>query len=318
MSKLFSNTNLVLATPRGFCAGVERAVDIVNRAVELFGAPIYVKHEVVHNKYVINNLEKKGVIFIEDVNSVPENSILIYSAHGVSIKIKEDSKKKNLKIFDATCPLVTKVHLEVHKYAKSNIDVVLIGHKGHPEIEGTIGQYSSNNGKIHLVETIDDVNRLNISNDEVAYATQTTLSIDDTKDIITELVKKFPFIKAPIKSDICYATQNRQDAVKSIIKDCDYLLVIGSVNSSNSKRLSELAIKNNIPSKLIDSKNDIDLEALKNKKTIGITAGASAPEILLDEVITYLIEEGAVLKDTGHEKKKEDITFSIPKELRIL
>ncbi len=318
MGKLFKDTNLVLATPRGFCAGVERAVDIVNRAIELFGAPVYVKHEVVHNKHVINNLEKKGVIFIEEIKSIPEESILIYSAHGVSIKIKEDARRKNLKIFDATCPLVTKVHLEVHKYAMAGIDVVLIGHKGHPEIEGTMGQYSSEKGEIHLIETMDDVVKLNIENNEVAYATQTTLSIDDTKDIISKLIDKFPTIKAPIKSDICYATQNRQDAVKSILKDCDYLLVIGSINSSNSRRLSELAIKNNIPSKLIDNKNDIDLDALKDKKTIGITAGASAPEILLDEVTSYLIEEGAILKNIGNDKIKEDIVFSIPKELRNL
>ena len=267
---------------------------------------------------MINNLEKKGVIFIEEIKSIPEESILIYSAHGVSIKIKEDARRKNLKIFDATCPLVTKVHLEVHKYAMAGIDVVLIGHKGHPEIEGTMGQYSSEKGEIHLIETMDDVVKLNIENNEVAYATQTTLSIDDTKDIISKLIDKFPTIKAPIKSDICYATQNRQDAVKSILKDCDYLLVIGSINSSNSRRLSELAIKNNIPSKLIDNKNDIDLDALKDKKTIGITAGASAPEILLDEVTSYLIEEGAILKNIGNDKIKEDIVFSIPKELRNL
>ena len=236
MDKFFSNTQLILATPRGFCAGVERAVDIVNKAIDVFGAPIYVKHEVVHNKYVIEDLEKKGVVFIEDVTVVPNDSIIIYSAHGVSIKVKNDAKMRNLKIFDATCPLVTKVHIEVHRYSKEGIDVVLIGHKGHPEIEGTMGQYNSPKGKIHLVENIKDISTLKINNKEVAYVTQTTLSIDDTKNIINSLVARFPNIMSPSKSDICYATQNRQDAVKSILNHCDYLLVIGSINSSNSRR----------------------------------------------------------------------------------
>ncbi len=318
MNSFFSNTELILATPRGFCAGVERAVDIVNRAIDVFGAPIYVKHEVVHNKHVIEDLEKKGVIFIEDVMAVPEESIIIYSAHGVSIKIKNNAKKRNLKIFDATCPLVTKVHLEVHKYSKDGVDVILIGHKGHPEIEGTMGQYDSTIGHIHLVESEEDVAKLNIDNKDIAYVTQTTLSIDDTAEIINELIKKYPNIISPTKSDICYATQNRQDAVKSILKYCNYLLVIGSVNSSNSRRLAELALKNNIPSRLIDSSRDIKLGELKDKKVIGITAGASAPKILLDEVTDYLISKGAVLNDIEHDAIKENIVFSIPKELRNL
>ena len=318
MSSFFSNTELILATPRGFCAGVERAVDIVNKAIDVFGAPIYVKHEVVHNKHVIEDLEKKGVIFIEDVMAVPEESIIIYSAHGVSIKIKNDAKERNLKIFDATCPLVTKVHLEVHKYSKDDVDVILIGHKDHPEIEGTMGQYDSANGHIHLVESEEDVAKLNIDNKDIAYVTQTTLSIDDTAEIINELTKKYPNIISPTKSDICYATQNRQDAVKSILKYCNYLLVIGSVNSSNSRRLAELALKNNIPSRLIDSSRDIKLGELKDKKVIGITAGASAPKILLDEVTDYLISKGAVLNDIEHDAIKENIVFSIPKELRNL
>ena len=318
MNKFFTNTKLMLATPRGFCAGVERAVDIVNKAIDVFGAPIYVKHEVVHNKYVIEDLGKKGVIFIEDIADVPMNSIIIYSAHGVSIEVKNDAKNRNLKIFDATCPLVTKVHIEVHKYSKEGIDVVLIGHKGHPEIEGTMGQYDSPIGKIHLVENIQDISDLDIDNPKVAYVTQTTLSIDDTKDIIKNLIKKFPDIMSPAKSDICYATQNRQDAVKSILKCCDYLLVIGSVNSSNSRRLVELALKNKIPSKLIDSYHDIDLSKLKGKKTIGITAGASAPQILLDQVTEYLIDKGAVMNKINKEGIKENITFSMPKELRNL
>jgi 4-hydroxy-3-methylbut-2-enyl diphosphate reductase len=308
----------MLATPRGFCAGVERAVDIVNKAIDVFGAPIYVKHEVVHNKYVIEDLEKKGVIFIEDMADVPMNSIIIYSAHGVSIEVKNDAKNRNLKIFDATCPLVTKVHIEVQKYSKEGVDVVLIGHKGHPEIEGTMGQYDSTIGKIHLVENVQDISILDIDNTKVAYVTQTTLSTDDTKDIIKNLIKKFPDIMSPAKSDICYATQNRQDAVKSILKYCDYLLVIGSVNSSNSRRLVELALKNKIPSKLIDSYHDIDLTKLKGKKTIGITAGASAPQILLDQVTEYLINKGAVMNKINKEEIKENITFSMPKELRNL
>ena len=318
MNSFFSNTELMLATPRGFCAGVERAVDIVNKAIDVFGAPIYVKHEVVHNKHVIEDLEKKGVIFIEDVMAVPEESIIIYSAHGVSIKVKNDAKKRNLKIFDATCPLVTKVHLEVHKYSKDDVDVILIGHKDHPEIEGTMGQYDSANGHIHLVESEEDVAKLNIDNKDIAYVTQTTLSIDDTAEIINELTKKYPNIISPTKSDICYATQNRQDAVKSILKYCNYLLVIGSVNSSNSRRLAELALKNNIPSRLIDSSRDIKLGELKDKKVIGITAGASAPKILLDEVTDYLISKGAVLNEIEHDAIKENIVFSIPKELRNL
>ena len=318
MNKIFSDTKLILATPRGFCAGVERAVDIVNKAIDIFGSPIYVKHEVVHNKYVIEDLEKRGVLFIEDIEIVPENSILIYSAHGVSIKVKKDAEKRNLKIFDATCPLVTKVHLEVHRYSQTDTDVVLIGHKGHPEIEGTMGQYKSPNGKIHLIENLDDVDKLLIKNKSLAYVTQTTLSMDDTKNIITKLIKKYPHVQSPAKSDICYATQNRQDAVKSILKYCDYLLVIGSINSSNSRRLVELALKNNIPSKLIDNKHDISLEELQYKKNIGITAGASAPQILLDEVTDHLVKNGATLDDIKQDVIIEDITFSIPKELRDL
>ncbi len=318
MDKYFSETQLILATPRGFCAGVERAVDIVNKAIDIFGAPIYVKHEVVHNKYVIEDLEKKGVIFIEDVTMVPNDSIIIYSAHGVSIKVKNDAKMRNLKIFDATCPLVTKVHIEVHRYSQAGIDVVLIGHKGHPEIEGTMGQYNSPIGKIHLVENIKDISGLKINNKKIAYVTQTTLSIDDTKSIIDSLIERFPNIMSPSKSDICYATQNRQDAVKSILNHCDYLLVIGSINSSNSRRLVELALKNNIPSKLIDNYDDIDLNELKDKKSIGITAGASAPQILLDQVTEYLTSKGATLNNIKQDTITENIIFSMPKELREL
>ena len=316
MTNMLSGIKLILANPRGFCAGVERAVDIVNRAIELFGSPIYVKHEVVHNKFVIKSLEEKGVKFIEDISVVPKNSILIYSAHGVSLKVREDAESRNLKIFDATCPLVTKVHIEVHKHSELGRDVVLIGHDGHPEIEGTMGQYKSKTGHIYLVETIDDIDNLVINNNDLAYVTQTTLSIDDTEQIIKRLIKRFPNIKAPIKDDICYATQNRQDAVKSILKFCDSLIVIGSENSSNSRRLTELAAKNNIPSYLIDNKGDIDLNNFKDRKVIGITAGASAPEILINEVIEFLVSKGAELGSYNQSATKEDIVFTIPKELR--
>ena len=316
MTNMLSGIKLVLANPRGFCAGVERAVDIVNRAIELFGSPIYVKHEVVHNKFVIKSLEEKGVKFIEDISVVPKNSILIYSAHGVSLKVREDAESRNLKIFDATCPLVTKVHIEVHKHSELGRDVVLIGHDGHPEIEGTMGQYKSKTGHIHLVETIDDIDNLVINNDNLAYVTQTTLSIDDTEQITERLIKKFPNIKAPIKDDICYATQNRQDAVKSILKFCDSLIVIGSDNSSNSRRLTELAAKNNIPSYLIDNKGDINLDNFKDRKVIGITAGASAPEILINEVTEFLVSKGAELGSYNQSETKEDVVFTIPKDLR--
>lgn len=316
MTNMLSGIKLILANPRGFCAGVERAVDIVNRAIELFDSPIYVKHEVVHNKFVIKSLEEKGVKFIEDINVVPKKSILIYSAHGVSLKVREDAESRNLKIFDATCPLVTKVHIEVHKHSELGRDVVLIGHDGHPEIEGTMGQYKSKTGHIHLVETIDDIDNLVINNNNLAYVTQTTLSIDDTEQIIERLIKKFPNIKAPIKDDICYATQNRQDAVKSILKFCDSLIVIGSDNSSNSRRLTELAAKNNIPSYLIDNKGDINLDNFKDRKVIGITAGASAPEILINEVTEFLVSKGAELGSYNQSETKEDIVFTIPKELR--
>ncbi len=318
MNNILSNTRIILATPRGFCAGVERAVEILDKAIKSFGSPIYVKHEVVHNKFIIANFKDRGVIFIENINEVPRNSILIYSAHGVSMQVKEIAKSKNLKIFDATCPLVTKVHIEVHKFAKLGVDVVLIGHNGHPEIEGTMGQYKSDTGKIHLVENIKDVEKINITNPNLAYVTQTTLSIDDTKKIIEVLIKKYPKIKGPAKDDICYATQNRQDAVKSILNYCDYLLVIGSQNSSNSKRLTELAIKNDIPSMLVDDKNDINLKILEDKKVIGVTAGASAPKILFDDLLKYLTDNGAVIEDFGQQIVKEDIVFSIPKEFRNL
>ena len=285
MTRKLDGLKIVLATPRGFCAGVERAVGTLQKAIDSFDSPVYVKHEVVHNKFIIEDFKKKGVKFIEDINLVPDNSVLIYSAHGVSKNVKEAAKQKNLKIFDATCPLVTKVHIEVHKHAKNGTDVILIGHNGHPEIEGTMGQYDSETGNIHLIESEEDVHSLEIENQDLAYVTQTTLSMDDTSKIIDCLKEKFPNIKSPAKEDICYATQNRQDAVNSIIEYCDFLIVIGSKNSSNSKRLAELAVKNSVPAVLIDHKDDLDIELLSDKKIIGITAGASAPEILFNDVL---------------------------------
>ena len=317
MNKL-NGLKIILATPRGFCAGVERAVGILQKAIDAFDSPVYVKHEVVHNKHIIADFKKKGVKFIEDIDLVPDNSILIYSAHGVSKSVKEAAKLKNLKIFDATCPLVTKVHIEVHKHAKNGTDVILIGHSGHPEIEGTMGQYDSQKGHIHLVESEGDVEKLETNNDDIAYVTQTTLSMDDTRKIIDCLTKKYPDIKSPAKDDICYATQNRQDAVNSIIKYCDFLVVIGSKNSSNSKRLAELGMKNNIPSILIDDKNDLDINVLKDKKVVGVTAGASAPEIIFTDVLDYLTNLGAVIENFDNEDRLENITFSLPKELREL
>ena len=318
MTRKLDGLKIVLATPRGFCAGVERAVGTLQKAIDSFDSPVYVKHEVVHNKFIIEDFKKKGVKFIEDINLVPDNSVLIYSAHGVSKNVKEAAKQKNLKIFDATCPLVTKVHIEVHKHAKNGTDVILIGHNGHPEIEGTMGQYDSETGNIHLIESEEDVHSLEIENQDLAYVTQTTLSMDDTSKIIDCLKEKFPNIKSPAKEDICYATQNRQDAVNSIIEYCDFLIVIGSKNSSNSKRLAELAVKNSVPAVLIDHKDDLDIELLSDKKIIGITAGASAPEILFNDVLDHLISHGAEIKDIGQENKTENITFGLPKELRNL
>ncbi|MBH44838.1 MAG: 4-hydroxy-3-methylbut-2-enyl diphosphate reductase [Gammaproteobacteria bacterium] len=316
MNKELENVNLILANPRGFCAGVERAVDIVNRALTLFDEPIYVKHEVVHNKYVIQDMKKRGVTFIEDIDDVPKGSILIFSAHGVSIDIKNKAEEKKLKIFDATCPLVTKVHMEVHKYASENRDVILIGHKGHPEIEGTMGQYISHTGTIYLVENENQIDNITTKNKKIAYVTQTTLSVDDTKKIINKIKKRFPKIIGPSKDDICYATQNRQDAVKEILKSCDCLIVVGSKNSSNSRRLTELAEKRNIPTYLVDNKYDLEINKIKRMNTIGITAGASAPEILINEILQYLEDFGASITNSNTKLIQENITFTLPKELR--
>jgi len=309
--------NIILANPRGFCAGVDRAIEIVERALEVFGAPIYVRHEVVHNTFVVNNLKNKGAVFVEELDEVPDDATVIFSAHGVSQAVQNAARERQLKVFDATCPLVTKVHLEVARFARNGDDVVLIGHEGHPEVEGTLGQYdSSRSGQIHLVETEQDVEHLHIDDDKnISYVTQTTLSVDDTSNIIAALRKKFPRIQGPKKDDICYATQNRQDAVKKLSDECELVLVVGSANSSNSNRLRELANNRGKAGYLIDNAEAIQREWLEGVETVGITAGASAPEVLVQDVIKKLQQWfGATLsEDSG---PRESIIFQVPKELR--
>lgn len=310
---------LRLANPRGFCAGVDRAIDIVNRALDVFGAPIYVRHEVVHNKFVVDNLRERGAIFVDELDEIPDDSIVIFSAHGVSKAVVAEAARRQFKVFNATCPLVTKVHMEVVKASRKGEECILIGHHGHPEVEGTMGQYdSSNGGEMYLVETEEDVAALQVNNpDALSYVTQTTLSMDDTAKVIAALQDKFENIRGPRKDDICYATQNRQDAVRTLSQECDLVLVVGSPNSSNSNRLSELAGRVGAESYLIDSEQDIDLAWLKNKKSIGITAGASAPEKLVQQVIDFLVKNGATAP-VELEGRPETITFSMPKELRVV
>lgn len=307
---------VLLANPRGFCAGVDRAIDIVERALELFGAPIYVRHEVVHNRYVVEDLRQKGAIFVDELDQVPDNHYVIFSAHGVSRAVQDEARHRGLKVFDATCPLVTKVHLEVCRYAEQGIETILIGHRGHPEVEGTMGQYDTqNNGQIYLVESADDVYQLPVQNPtELRYVTQTTLSKDDTALVIDALRDHFPAIQGPRKDDICYATQNRQDAVKSLTERCDLILVVGSRNSSNSNRLREIAENHGIDGYLIDGAEDILPQWLKGKHHVGITAGASAPELLVGQVIDYLKNAGA--EDVESLGFTENVTFQLPKELR--
>lgn len=311
------NTKIVLANPRGFCAGVDRAIEIVNRALEIFGAPIYVRHEVVHNRFVVEDLRQRGAIFVEELAEIPDNSTVIFSAHGVSKKVRDEASSRDLKVFDATCPLVTKVHMEVVRYSKDGRECVLIGHKGHPEVEGTMGQYDdSTGGAIYLVEDEEQVTLLAVNNPErLSYVTQTTLSMDDTAKVIDALRKRFPDITGPRKDDICYATQNRQDAVKSLADECDLMLVVGSINSSNSNRLAELAKRRGTSAYLIDSKDDIQQGWLENKRVIGVTAGASAPEQLVQDVVRKLQEFGASAPKEilG---TPENITFSLPQGLR--
>jgi len=309
--------DIKLANPRGFCAGVDRAIDIVDRALDMFGAPIYVRHEVVHNKFVVDKLRNRGAIFVDELDEIPDDVIVIFSAHGVSQAVQKEASERNLKVFDATCPLVTKVHIEVTKYSGDGMECVLIGHAGHPEVEGTMGQYDqSTGGKIYLVENEADVLDLEVNNPEnLAFVTQTTLSMDDTALVIDALRKKFPQIRGPRKDDICYATQNRQDAVKQLAIESDLVLVVGSAASSNSNRLRELAERCGCEAHLIDGPQDIQPDWLQNTSSIGLTAGASAPEVLVQDVISRLVELGAKAP-RELDGVEENISFSLPKELR--
>ena len=308
---------ILMANPRGFCAGVDRAIEIVERALELFGAPIYVRHEVVHNKHVVDGLRDKGAIFVEELHEVPDDSTVIFSAHGVSRAVEREAESRQLQVFDATCPLVTKVHIEVVKYAKEGREVILIGHAGHPEVEGTMGRYDTQfGGRILLIESPEDVKSLEVEDPaQLAFVSQTTLSVDDTHDVIEKLKERFPAIAAPRKDDICYATQNRQDAVKILCQDADILLVVGAQNSSNSNRLRELGERAGIPSYLISDVSAIKAEWIENKTKIGVTAGASAPEELVQPVIEYLKACGAS-NVSEVEGAVETVTFSIPRPLR--
>ncbi|TAN49847.1 MAG: 4-hydroxy-3-methylbut-2-enyl diphosphate reductase [Methylococcaceae bacterium] len=307
---------IVLANPRGFCAGVDRAIEIVERAIEAFGAPIYVRHEVVHNRYVVDGLRERGALFVEELSEVPTNSTVIFSAHGVSKEIQQEAKRRKLRVFDATCPLVTKVHIEVHQHAAQGRELIFIGHAGHPEVEGTMGQYDNPAGGIYLVESVADIPKLPVKNpDNLAYVTQTTLSIDDTQGIVDALRVRFPAIVGPRKDDICYATQNRQDAVKTLAADCELILVVGSPNSSNSNRLREIAEKLGRTAYLIDDAAQMHREWLQGVARVGVTAGASAPEILVKKVVAQLTEWGGqtLVENQGIEEK---VVFSLPKELR--
>ena len=308
-----SLAELHLANPRGFCAGVDRAIEIVERAINKYGAPIYVKHEVVHNKFVVDDLKAKGAIFIEDLDDVPEGKTLIYSAHGVSLQVRADAKKRKLRVFDATCPLVSKVHAEVIRHRKKGLEVIMIGHKGHPEVEGTMGQASSG---ILLVESIDDVAKLVVMDQEkLAYVTQTTLSVDDAAKIVEALILKYPKIKVPAKEDICYATQNRQDAVKSLAEHCDLIIVVGSSNSSNSNRLREVAETRGVRAFLIDNEADLKTNWLTGVNKVGVTAGASAPEVLVSAVVERLetLGVGVVKEFSGIQEK---VVFHVPGSLK--
>lgn len=309
--------HVLLANPRGFCAGVDRAIEIVNRALELFGAPVYVRHEVVHNRYVVDDLRNRGAIFIEDLAEVPDGATLIFSAHGVPRAVQDAAAARDLRVFDATCPLVTKVHMEVARYAKAGRECILIGHAGHPEVEGTMGQYdAAGGGAIYLVEDVAGVAALKVRDPQnLAYVTQTTLSVDDAARIVEALRARFPAIHGPRKDDICYATQNRQDAVRTLSGQCDVILVVGSKNSSNSNRLRELAEQNGVPAYLVDGAEQIRDEWLMGKNAVGVTAGASAPELLVQQVIEALKARGA-LPAEEQRGREESITFALPQGLR--
>ena len=311
--------DIVLANPRGFCAGVDRAIEIVKRALETLGAPIYVRHEVVHNRFVVEDLRQRGAVFVEELDEVPDGATVIFSAHGVSQAVRAEAARRALKVFDATCPLVTKVHLEVARHCRAGRDVVLIGHAGHPEVEGTMGQWEAeaSSGRIYLVEDLEDVARLEVAQPfNLAYTTQTTLSVDDTRNIIDALRARFPQMLGPRNDDICYATQNRQDAVRELARECDLVLVVGSPNSSNSNRLRELAERDGVEAYLIDGAAEIDPAWVLGRRHIGVTAGASAPDILVHGVLDRLRELGArgVRELDG---KPEDMVFALPKELRV-
>ena len=308
---------IILANPRGFCAGVDRAISIVELALEIHGAPIYVRHEVVHNRFVVNGLRERGAIFVEELSEVPDGAIVIFSAHGVSQAVRQEAKDRNLKVFDATCPLVTKVHMQVARASKKGTKAILIGHKGHPEVEGTMGQYSNHEGGIYLIERIEDIANLPVAqNDDLTFMTQTTLSLDDTAETISALKEKYPAIQGPHKNDICYATTNRQQAVRELAKQSDLVVVVGSKNSSNSNRLAELASRMGVASKLIDDPNDIQPDWFNGVQTIGVTAGASAPEELVQSVIARMKEFG-VTDVEELQGLEENMFFEVPKELRV-
>nr|WP_314116754.1 4-hydroxy-3-methylbut-2-enyl diphosphate reductase [uncultured Aggregatibacter sp.] len=308
---------IILANPRGFCAGVDRAISIVELALEIHGAPIYVRHEVVHNRFVVNGLRERGAIFVEELSEVPDGAIVIFSAHGVSQAVRQEAKDRRLKVFDATCPLVTKVHMQVARASKKGTKAILIGHKGHPEVEGTMGQYSNHEGGIYLIESIEDIANLPVShNDDLTFMTQTTLSLDDTAETISALKEKYPAIQGPHKNDICYATTNRQQAVRELAKQSDLVVVVGSKNSSNSNRLAELASRMGVMSKLIDDPNDIQLDWFNGVQTIGVTAGASAPEELVQSVIARMKAFG-VTEVEELQGLEENMFFEVPKELRV-
>jgi 4-hydroxy-3-methylbut-2-enyl diphosphate reductase len=308
-------SQIKLASPRGFCAGVDRAIEIVNRALEIHGAPVYVRHEVVHNRTVVEALRQKGAIFVEEIDEVPVGALVIFSAHGVSHKVRDDAQAKGLNVFDATCPLVTKVHNEVSSFSRDRREAVLIGHAGHPEVEGTMGQYNDPS-RIYLIESVEDVDHLQISDESrVSYVTQTTLSVDDTSKVIDRLKTRFPAIEGPRKDDICYATQNRQDAVKDLAAECDLILVVGSANSSNSNRLRELAQRLGVTAYLIDAADEIQAGWLTQAQVVGVTSGASAPESLVEDVIARLQADGEV-PVTTLVTREESVVFSLPKSLR--
>ncbi|MFQ6370249.1 4-hydroxy-3-methylbut-2-enyl diphosphate reductase [Shewanella sp. YIC-542] len=311
-----SGLQILLANPRGFCAGVDRAISIVERALELFSPPIYVRHEVVHNRYVVEDLKSRGAIFVDELDQVPDDSIVIFSAHGVSQAVRSEAKQRGLKVFDATCPLVTKVHLQVTRASRKGVECILVGHAGHPEVEGTMGQYNNPEGGVYLVESVEDVAKLQVKHpDKLCFVTQTTLSVDDTINIIAALQQRFPCIEGPRKDDICYATQNRQDAVRKMASDVELLIVVGSRNSSNSNRLKELAQKSGTRAYLLDNADDIDTAWFDGVSKVAVSAGASAPEVLVQQVVEAIakLAPSVVTEVAGRE---EDTVFAVPAELR--